>query len=119
VRLDSILVSISIIAPRASAVQGWWPCDDFSNVVFAPRQIAYVGRRGDGGAAPQNMAIYRRGGGNWLYCSRRFSHDTAWVNHARAVGWPRAIGGLARSCLSIHGGSICRRARSSVLSARS
>lgn len=28
VRLDSILASISIIAPRASAVQGWWPCDD-------------------------------------------------------------------------------------------
>lgn len=52
-RLDSILVSISIIAPRASAVQGWWPCDDFSNVVFALRQIAYVGRRGDGGAAPK------------------------------------------------------------------
>ena len=28
VRLDSILASISIIVPRASAVQGWWPCDD-------------------------------------------------------------------------------------------
>ena len=59
--MDSILASISIIAPRASVVQGWWPCDDSSNGGNCAATDCVCTTRGRRGPAP-NMAIYRRDG---------------------------------------------------------
>jgi hypothetical protein len=58
VRLDSILASIPIIVPRASSGPGLVAMRRLlAMVVFALRQIAYVRRRGDGGAAQTWLSI--------------------------------------------------------------